>query len=282
MTCPRCETTLTYHASGELMVCHYCGYRAKPASKCPDCHSERIRYFGLGTQRVEDAVNSMFRQAKTIRWDWDTTRQKGSHDIFLEHFMAGRANVMVGTQMVAKGLDLPLVTLVGVISADTALYLPDFRAAERTFQLLMQVAGRAGRSPLGGKVIVQTYNPDRVPVEAAARHDYEGFYQTELAFRREQRYPPFKRLVMLLYTGPGLERSGQAANQLAKRLRQHVERQGLPAVEVIGPTPSYVRRVRNQYRWHILLRGQDPAAVLRPLLPLPQGWRVDIDPVTLL
>jgi primosomal protein N' (replication factor Y) len=184
--------------------------------------------------------------------------------------------------MVAKGLDLPLVTLVGVISADTALYLPDFRAAERTFQLLMQVAGRAGRSPLGGRVIIQSYNPDQVVIEAAANHDYEGFYQMELAFRREQRYPPFKRLALLLYSGAGAERSFEAAQQLAARLRRHVERQGLPAVEIIGPTPSYVRRVRNQYRWHILLRATEPAAVLRPLLPLPQGWRVDIDPVTLL
>ena len=155
MHCPRCETTLTYHTSGELMTCHYCGYRAPTLATCPECHSERIRYFGLGTQRVEETVQKIFPQAQTIRWDWDTTRQKGSHDVFLHHFMAGRANVMVGTQMVAKGLDLPLVTLVGVISADTALYLPDFRAAERSFQLLMQVAGRAGRSPLGGRVIIQ-------------------------------------------------------------------------------------------------------------------------------
>jgi primosomal protein N' (replication factor Y) len=224
----------------------------------------------------------MFPKAQTIRWDWDTTRRKGSHEVFLQHFMAGRANVMVGTQMVAKGLDLPLVTLVGVISADTALYLPDFRAAERTFQLLMQVAGRAGRSPLGGKVIVQTYNPDQVAIEAASNHDYEGFYRMELAFRREQGYPPFKQLALLLYTGPGLDRSAAEAKSLAHRLRLHVERQGLPAVEIIGPTPSYVRRVRNQFRWHILIRAQDPAGVLRPLLPLPQGWRVDIDPVTLL
>ncbi|MBN1992539.1 MAG: primosomal protein N' [Anaerolineae bacterium] len=282
MACPHCENTLTYHTSGELMVCHYCGYRARPAQVCPECQSERIRYFGLGTQRVEETVKKMFPQAQTIRWDWDTTRQKGSHDVFLRHFMAGQANVMVGTQMVAKGLDLPLVTLVGVISADTALYLPDFRAAERSFQLLMQVAGRAGRSPLGGRVIVQTYNPDQVAIEAAANHDYEGFYHTELAFRREQTYPPFKRLALLLYSGPGPERSAAEAQKLADRLRLYIERQGLPAVEIIGPTPAYVRRVRNQYRWHILLRAQDPAAILRPLTPLPQGWRVDIDPVTLL
>lgn len=282
MTCPRCETTLTYHASGELMVCHYCGYRAKTVEECPACHSDRIRFFGLGTQRVEDTLRLMFPEAEPIRWDWDTTREKGSHYTFLHHFMAGRANVMIGTQMVAKGLDLPLVTLVGVISADTALYLPDFRAGERTFQLLMQVAGRAGRSPLGGRVIIQSYTPDLVPIEAASNHDYEGFYRMELAFRREQRYPPFKRLALLMYQGPGPRRSAQAARDLAMRLRRHIARQGIPAVEVIGPTPSYVRRIHNQYRWHVLLRANDPAAVLRPLLPLPQGWRVDVDPVTLL
>lgn len=282
MRCPRCDTTLTYHASGELMMCHYCGYSEKTPERCPQCHGERIRYFGLGTQRVEEAVKGMFPQAQTIRWDWDTTRRQGSHDVFLQHFMAGRANVMIGTQMVAKGLDLPLVTLVGVISADTALYLPDFRAAERTFQLLMQVAGRAGRSPLGGRVIVQTYNPDQPAIVAASQHDYLGFYQTELAFRREQQYPPFKRLALLLYSGPGPERSAMEAHHLAERLRLYVDRQGLPAVEIIGPTPGYIPHVRSQYRWHILLRANDPAAVLRPLLPLPQGWRIDIDPVTLL
>lgn len=280
--CRHCETTLTYHASGELMVCHYCGHREKTPERCPQCKSDKIRYFGLGTQRVEESVKNMFPQAQVIRWDWDTTRQQGSHDVFLQHFLSGRANVMVGTQMVAKGLDLPLVTLVGVISADTALYLPDFRAAERTFQLLMQVAGRAGRSPLGGRVIVQTYNPDQVAVQAASQHDYLGFYETELAFRQEQRYPPFKRLALLLYSGSGPERSADEAYRLADRLRLYIERQGLPAVEIIGPTPDYVPRVRSQYRWHILLRAQDPAAVLRPLLPLPRGWRVDIDPVTLL
>jgi primosomal protein N' (replication factor Y) len=282
LACPRCETNMTYHTSGELMVCHYCGYRRRTPETCPACQSEKIRYFGLGTQRVEDTVRTMFPQAQPIRWDWDTTRQRGSHDIFLQHFSTGRANVMVGTQMVAKGLDLPLVTLVGVISADTALYLPDFRAAERTFQLLMQVAGRAGRSPLGGRVIVQSYTPDQVPIEAAANHDYEGFYRMELAFRQEQQYPPFKRMALLMFSGPGPERSAAEAKKLAQRLRLHVERQGLPAVSVIGPTPSYVRRVGSQYRWHILLRAHDPAAVIRPLLPLPQGWRVDIDPVTLL
>lgn len=282
VVCPRCETNLTYHTSGELMVCHFCGHREPTPDRCPQCNSERIRYFGLGTQRVEETVKAMFPQARTVRWDWDTTRQKGSHDLFLQHFVSGQANVMIGTQMVAKGLDLPLVTLVGVISADTALYLPDFRAGERTFQLLMQVAGRAGRSPLGGRVIVQSYTPDQVPIEAAANHDYQGFYQMELAFRQEQHYPPFKRIAVLIYNGAGAERSAAEAEEMTRRLRSHVTRQGLPAVEIIGPTPGYVRRVGPQFRWQILLRAYDPAQVIRPLLPLPHGWRVDVDPVTLL
>lgn len=282
MDCPQCDTTLTYHARGQVMICHYCGYRTVPTGQCPECGSRRIRYFGLGTQRVEEAIREMFPQARTIRWDWDTTRQKGSPEMFLERFSSGQADIMIGTQMVAKGLDLPLVTVVGVISADTALYLPDFRAAERTFQLLMQVAGRAGRSPLGGRVVIQSYNPDLAVIQAASRHDYADFYQTELAFRREQRYPPFKRLALLFYSGSGPERSAAEAREMSRRLHLHIERRGLPAVELIGPSPAYVPRLRNQYRWRLLVRAPEPAAVLRPLLPLPPGWRVDVDPVSML
>lgn len=280
--CPQCDTTLTYHAHGEQLICHYCGYRQSPATVCPDCQSERIRYFGLGTQRVEETVRQMFPNATPLRWDQDTSRKPGSHYTFLEHFIAGRANIMVGTQMVTKGLDLPLVTLVGVISADTSLFLPDFRAAERTFQLLMQVAGRAGRSPLGGRVIIQSYNADLPVIQAAARHDYLGFYQQELAFRREQQYPPFKRLALLLYSGSGEERAAAEAQAMRDRLEQYVRRAGLPAVEFFGPTPHYVYRLRSQYRWFVLLRANNPADILRPLMPLPHGWRVDVDPISLL
>ncbi len=280
--CPHCDTTLTYHAHGEKLICHYCGHRQPPDTICPMCHSSRIRYFGLGTERVEEMVKEMFPQATPVRWDQDSSRQAGGHDVFLQHFMSGQANVMIGTQMVTKGLDFPLVTLVGVISADTSVYLPDFRAVERTFQLLMQVAGRAGRSPLGGRVIIQTYHPELAVIKAAAQHDYLTFYKTELAFRREQQYPPFKRLAILLYSGAGEERSAAEAQQMVARLRLHIQRLGLPSVDLIGPTPHYVRRLRSQYRWYILVRANQPADVLRPLMPLPHGWRVNIDPVTLL
>jgi primosomal protein N' (replication factor Y) len=263
------------------MACHYCGYRAEVAGTCPVCNNSRIRYFGLGTERVEEALRQSFPQARPIRFDRDTTRKIGSHYAFLQEFVEGRANVMIGTQMVAKGLDLPLVTLVGVISADTALYLPDFQAAERTFQVLMQVAGRAGRSPLGGRVILQTYTPDQPAIIAASQHDYLGFYQEELRFRYEQGYPPFKRMARLLYTSSGRQRSFATAEEIARRLRLWVAQQGFPAVEIIGPAPAYVQHVRSKYRWQIIVRAPNPADVLGPV-PLPPGCRVDIDPVNLL
>jgi primosomal protein N' (replication factor Y) len=272
---------LTYHATNEMMACHYCGSHTQMLSTCPSCQSERIRYFGLGTERVEEMLRQSFPDARPIRFDRDTTRKAGSHYAYLQAFVEGRANVMIGTQMVAKGLDLPLVTLVGVISADTALYLPDFLAAERTFQVLMQVAGRAGRSPLGGRVILQTYTPEQPAILAASEHDYTGFYQEELRFRYEQGYPPFKRMARLSYTGGGQERSFQMAEEIARRLRLWVAQQGFPAVDIVGPAPAYVQRVRSKYRWQIIVRAPDPAKVLGPV-PLPPGCRIDIDPVNLL
>ena len=281
MICPRCDTNLTYHAPNEKMACHYCGYREAIPDTCPQCRRDRIRYFGLGTERVEAALRREFPQAQPIRFDQDTTRKGGSHYTFLQHFVEGRANVMIGTQMVAKGLDLPLVTLVGVISADTALYLPDYRAAERTFQVLMQVAGRAGRSPLGGRVIVQSYTPDQPAIIAASAHDYLGFYNEELRFRYEHGYPPFKRVARLRYSGSGYQKSRQAAQDLGDRIRLWVNQQGYPSVEVVGPTPAYVHRLRTKFRWQILLHAPNPAEILGPV-SLPVGWQVDIDPVSLL
>lgn len=281
LQCSRCEMPLTFHAGEDTLVCHHCNRRQPNPDRCPVCQSNRIRYFGLGTERVEAVVSEMFPDARPLRWDLDTTRTRGSHAAFLQHFVEGRANVLVGTQMIAKGLDLPRVTLVGVVSADTALYLPDFRAAERTFQLLMQVAGRAGRSPLGGRVILQTYNPDLPIIQAAAAHDYDTFYRHELAARRENRYPPFKRLARLVFTGSGSQRAQREAMGMVKVLRTLVARQGQPGVEIIGPAPCFYPKLRGQHRWHILIRADKPEAVLRPIT-LPLGWRADIDPLDLL
>ncbi len=279
--CARCRTPLTYHEGQAMLVCHHCNRRQVNPTQCPQCHGHRIRYFGIGTERVEATVREMFPQARVLRWDADTARLRGSHEAFLQEFISGRANVLVGTQMIAKGLDLPRVTLVGVISADVALYLPDFRAAERTFQLLMQVAGRAGRSPLGGRVIIQTYHPELALIQAAAQHDYTLFYREELRSRRQANYPPFKRLARLIYFGSGAERAQHEAERMAQQVRLQVARTGMPGVEIIGPAPCFYERLGAEYRWHILIRADRPEEVLRPIT-LPIGWRVDIDPVDLL
>lgn len=279
LRCARCDSPLTYHSAREELLCHHCGYRRRPPQACPACGSERIRHFGAGTQRIETELGELAPGARSVRWDRDTTRARGSHDLILAHFAAHRADVLIGTQMIAKGLDLPLVTLVGVISADTGLHLPDFRAAERTFQVLTQVAGRAGRGLLGGRVILQTFNPDHYAITAAAGHDYEAFYQAEIRHRRELGYPPFRRLARLLYRHTSEEKARLEAERMAAALRARIASAEGPA-DLIGPAPCFFRRIRGDYRWHIILRASDPT----PLLPeeLPRGWTTDIDPVSLL
>jgi primosomal protein N' (replication factor Y) len=189
--------------------------------------------------------------------------------------------VMIGTQMIAKGLDLPLVTLVGVLSADTSLRLPDFRAGERTFQLLTQVAGRAGRSILGGKVIVQTYAPEHYCIQAASRHDYESFYDQEMEFRRQQGYPPYARMVRLVFVHRDAERCQEEAQRMHDFLQHEIARLGLPGLDLIGPAPAYLSRLRGSYRWHLIVRGHEPHALLERMTFGP-GWRVDVDPVNML
>jgi primosomal protein N' (replication factor Y) len=279
--CPRCETPLTYHSPRSRLVCHHCNHREPQLDRCPQCGSRRIRYFGLGTERVESAVRELWPEARLLRWDRDTARTHAAHTNILQRFIDGSADVMVGTQMIAKGLDLPLVTVVGVISADTMLNLPDFRSGERTFQLLTQVAGRAGRGLLGGQVILQTYNPDHDAIQAASDHDYERFVSRELAFRREQSYPPYRRLTKLYYESATAGRGQSAAEALAHRLRTALSQQGLPPTDLIGPAPPFFARLRGKYRWQILLRHAEPAAFLRSA-GVPGGWRVDVDPTNVL
>ena len=282
LRCPRCDLPLTFHSDQEAapLRCHTCAYTRQMPKTCPNCGSKHIRQYGTGTEKVEAEVKERFPEARVLRWDYETTRAKGAHDILLSHFVNRRADVLVGTQMLAKGLDLPLVTLVGVVLADVGLNLPDFRAAERTFQLLMQVAGRAGRSPLGGKVVLQTFMPDHYAIRAAASYDFEGFTQRELEYRRQTHYPPFIRLARLEYRSLYPAQAEQAALALGSQLQGWIEAGHFSASELIGPAPCFYGKRNGYYRWQIVLRSPDPAAVLRGHAL--GDWRVSIDPLSLL
>lgn len=277
--CPDCDMPLTYHTEGVLR-CHRCGHHSAPPTVCPVCSSQRIRYFGAGTQEVAQTLIKQFPRARVVRWDADTATDANTHAEFLQQFQQQQADVMVGTQMIAKGLDLPLVTLVGVISADTALNLPDYRAAERTFQLLTQVAGRAGRSMHGGRVILQTYQPEHYAIRAASAHDYERFYTQELAHRRRLGYPPFRRLVRFLCRAQTLAQAQQDAEHIAEQLVALLS-PDFSGTEVIGPASCFYSKIGGYFRWHVLLRGQDPTPLLAKLT-LPAGCYVDIDPQDIL
>jgi primosomal protein N' (replication factor Y) len=270
---------------GKRLTCHHCNYQQAVPRKCPICQSQRIKHFGVGTQRVEEAVHELVPRARLLRWDRDTTAGKDSHQVLLDRFARHEADVLIGTQMIAKGLDLPLVTLVGVISADTALNLPDFRAAERTFQLLAQVSGRAGRGPSGGQVIVQTYTPDHYAIQHAAGHDYVGFYAQERAFRRQTGYPPFSRLARFVRSDPSLARCRQDAGELAQQLRDSARQHHLDTLSLIGPAPCFLSRLRGRWRWQIIVRAPHPGDELYGLLGhlvLPPGWLLDVDPLDML
>jgi primosomal protein N' (replication factor Y) len=284
LTCPQCGIPMTWHSTGGdsgILVCHHCNRRDKHPQKCPSCQSDQIRYFGGGTERIEQEVMKRFPGAGIVRWDRDTTGGKDSHDALLQRFVNRQANILIGTQMVAKGLDLPLVTLVGVISADTALYLPDYRSGERTFQLLTQVAGRAGRGLLGGEVILQTYAPDHYAVRAAAEHDFHTFYAQELNYRRQLGYPPFSRLVRLLIRAETSEAAQRRSTDIRNTIAQRIAEQHLHSTEIIGPAPAFYPRRDNMYRWHVIVRGPNPVSVLEGFSSSP-SLHIDIDPVSLL
>jgi primosomal protein N' (replication factor Y) len=284
--CSSCAVALTYHRQQDRLVCHQCN-RGKPMpAVCPQCRSRRLRLVGIGVERVEEEAAQAFPQARLLRWDRDVTRGRGSHERILARFLAREADILIGTQMVAKGLDLPAVTLVGVVSADVSLHLPDYRAAERTFQLLTQVAGRAGRAGSGdgaqeelGRVIIQTYTPQHYAIEAAAQHDYESFFAQEIELRRRLGYPPFSRLARIVYSHTNNAYAYQEAGRLVRVLCQKRDAHGLPDLEVMGPSPAYVARLRGRYRWQVLVRGRRPAELLADVA-LPQNWVMDIDPVS--
>jgi len=280
LCCRRCDVALTYHAAGEDLVCHQCNSRAPAPDFCPRCGSKRIKFLGIGVQRVEEETHRAFPQANLLRWDRDVTRGKYSHEEILDKFVAHEADILIGTQMIAKGLDLPLVTLVGVINADIGLHLPDFRAGERTFQILSQVAGRAGRGALAGHVVVQSYNPEHYAIACAAKHDYASFYRQEISLRRQYSNPPFSRLARLLYANPSDAQCQREAQRMHQLLKEERDSWGMD-ISLIGPSPVFVQRVRGRFRWQIILRGEDPTRLLAQV-PIPQGWTVDIDPVSLL
>jgi len=280
MRCPNCDIPLTYHEADQHLLCHYCGYRRNMPDSCPVCGGKRIRQYGTGTQKVESELKSVFPQVKTLRWDHETTRKKGAHAAILHRFSTHQADVLVGTQMLAKGMDLPLVTLVGVVLADVGLSLPDYRAGERTFQVLMQVAGRAGRSPLGGKVILQTFQPEHYVIRAAAGHDFKAFYHQELDFRRKLGYPPYTQMVRLEYRNFNPQKTEQAAVKLAEQINTWLEEEGRTSTRLIGPAPCFFSRVGGYYRWQIVLCGPDPASMLRGRAL--GDWKIELNPSNLL
>ena len=279
--CRRCSVALTYHAADVRLLCHQCNRRSSIPRGCPQCRSPRIRYLGLGTQRVVEELNGLLPHVTVARWDSDTAHSAHAHERIMERFVRAEVQVLIGTQMVAKGLHVPNVTLVGVILADIGLNLPDFRAGERVFQLLCQVAGRAGRGASPGRVIIQTYEPTNYAIEAASQQNYQLLCSTELGHRRQQANPPFNQLVHMLYRHTNSTSCQREAQRMGRVLRQKVRSLGITDVQVIGPAPGFPERVRGSYRWHLILRGRSLHSFLEGVAISP-GWMVDVDPVTLL
>jgi primosomal protein N' (replication factor Y) (superfamily II helicase) len=273
--CPRCSIALTYHSMEKRLICHRCRYSTAVAQTCPQCSRRYLRFLGIGTQRVEEEVSHFFPEARLLRWDRDVITSRYAHEELLQKFRDHKADVLIGTQMIAKGLDLPQVTLAGIISADTGLNFPDFRSGEHTFQLLCQVAGRAGRGVKAGRVIIQTYSPDNYTVQAAAGHDYLTFYDKEIDYRRGYSYPPFSQLVRLVYSHTN---EGMCRREVERVYRLIADSQQLAADGIIGPLPAFAFRARGRYRWQLFLRGPDPTRILSQV-DLPQGWTMDVDPV---
>ena len=252
--CKKCNVALNYHSDKKKLICHYCNYQKEPVNICPSCNGSYIDYFGFGTQRVESELHRHFPTESIARMDTDATTKRGSHDMILKAFAQAKTRILIGTQMVAKGHDFPGVTLVGVISADTALNLPDFRAGERTFQLLTQVAGRAGRGVLAGEVIIQTYVPHHYTITSAIYHDYIDFYKKEIALRKELLLPPFSNLITLTARSYKEDKARMCAEDLAREI---LKKRPAGMIDLTGPAEAFVYRLRRQYRWNIILKVRD-------------------------
>ncbi len=287
--CQDCDIALTHHRAGERAVCHYCDYEILAPTTCPECNFEGIRYAGLGTQRLEAEVRSRFANYECLRMDSDTMQKHGSHEAAFARFRAGEVQILVGTQMIAKGLDFPNVTLVGVINADTALHFPDFRAAERTFQLVTQVAGRTGRGDRGGHVLVQTFSPEHPAIVAAMQHDYDRFADGELPVRKEHGYPPFCQMARFIMRGESETTTEHFGEHVGERLREEAERREAN-VRILGPAPAPLAKLRGRFRFHLLIAGDQPVT-LREIMGTVIGelkapddvqWIVDVDPLDML
>ena len=283
ITCKRCSVSLTYHFHTKKLICHHCNYKIPPPDICPQCQANYLRYQGIGTEKVESELHRLFPRARISRMDTDTTHKRGTHEKVLSKFKAGTLDILVGTQMIAKGLDFPKVTLVGVISADTALNLPDFRSAERTFNLLTQVAGRAGRGDLGGRVIIQTYTPGHYAIQAAKNHDYNTFYGKEISFRKELNLPPFSHMVSLMFRGYKEENVLKAAESLRKSFEKE---DTVKKIKILGPAPSAIPKVKGMYRWNLFLTSDKVETITSLLKKVLKGHRkgkgviitVDVEP----
>ena len=256
--CDNCDISMTYHRNMNKLRCHYCGLAINPPNICPVCKSNYIKYFGIGTEKVEELTKELFPNARTARMDMDTTTGKGSHESILEDMKNGKIDILIGTQMISKGLDFENVTLVGIIAADTTLNLPDFRSPERAFQLVTQVAGRAGRGDYNGKVILQTYNPEHYSIQFSKEHDYKSFYNTEISLRQEFLYPPFLDLISLLIYGENNNKVASIAKAVYNLLVEEskwIEREILNN-HIIGPYPAPLEKIKNNFRWQILIKSK--------------------------
>lgn len=249
--CDKCDVSMTYHISDNSMTCHYCGKKQIVPKVCPKCGSKYVKYFGLGTEKVEEEIKKLYNNVKTIRMDYDTTREKNSYENIYNSFKAGKADVLIGTQMIAKGFDFRNVTLVGIIAADLSLNLPDYRSSERTYQLITQVSGRSGRGDKEGRVIVQTYTPEHYSIETAASEDYDKFYQEEIKLRFSMNYPPFSDILLINFSSKDEKEVIDNINKLYQLLNRKKY-----DLEILGPSPSGISKIKDNYRWRIILKGQ--------------------------
>ncbi|MBE9529447.1 MAG: primosomal protein N', partial [Proteobacteria bacterium] len=289
--CLNCSVTLTLHKRRRALVCHYCDFTIAAPKKCPDCFSEELVEPGMGTERLEEEVRTLLPEARVARMDRDTTRAKGATAKIIEAMESREADVLVGTQMVSKGHHFPGTTLVGIVAGDTSLTLPDFRASERTFQLVTQAAGRAGRGEVEGHVVIQTLNPDHYAFLTAAEHDYDAFYTSEIALREEVGYPPFMRLCSVRVEATDAARAERAATLLGSVANATREAKG-GFVEVLGPVPAFLARVHGRYRWQLLLKAETAPALHASVRGLKSAFEssvekgvtltIDIDPITIL